>query len=174
MQVTIILEPPFYFTLRTGFDFRDTLFKFNRITMELESKKKIGFDVRLQRTLQVDMALYALQDGGVEFRRFTDLDNNRVTETMLTHSPTWRFASAMTHYLSRHIFVTGGKSQEGSGGPAELNTCDVYDTRSDIWYEGPRLKHARRNHSSCMLNHYVYVFFGGTDTIERLNARRFV
>ena len=60
VQVTIILEPPFYFTLRTGFDFRDTLFKFNRITMELESKKKIGFDVRLQRTLQVDMALYAL------------------------------------------------------------------------------------------------------------------
>ena len=47
VQVNIALEPPFYFTLRTGFDFRDTLFKFNRVTMELESKKKIGFDVRL-------------------------------------------------------------------------------------------------------------------------------
>ena len=81
VQVTICLEPPFYFTLRTGFDFRDTLFKFNRITMELESKKKIGFDVRLERTLQVDMALYSLQDGGMGFKRFTDLDNNRPTET---------------------------------------------------------------------------------------------
>ena len=46
VMVTIMLEPPFYFTLRTRFDFRDTLFKFNRITMEFESTKKIGFDVK--------------------------------------------------------------------------------------------------------------------------------
>ena len=60
VQISVSLEPPLYFTIRTGFDFRDTLFKFNRNTMELESTKKVGFDVRLWRTLQVGMALYAL------------------------------------------------------------------------------------------------------------------
>ena len=125
VQVTIVLEPPFYFTLRTGFDFRDTLFKFNRVTMELESTKKRGFDVRLWRTLQVDMALYALQDGGMDFKRFTDLDNNRVTETVLAWAPTYRFASAMTHYISRYIIVTGGIG--GQDDTSMKGTCDVYD-----------------------------------------------
>ena len=45
-MITIILEPSFYFTMRTRFDFRETLFKFNRVTMEFESTKKIGFDVK--------------------------------------------------------------------------------------------------------------------------------
>ena len=31
---------------------------------------------------------------------------------------------------------------------------------------------SRRNHSSCMLNHYAYVFYGQTNTIERLNAHK--
>ena len=71
------------------------------------------------------MALYALQDGGRKFKRFTDLDNNRVTETELAQSPTYRFASAMTHYLSRYIIVTGGIGDDDIN--VMKDTCDVYD-----------------------------------------------
>ena len=48
--------------------------------MELESMKKVGFDVRMYRTLQVGMTLYALQDNGHSFKRFTNLDKNRPNE----------------------------------------------------------------------------------------------
>ena len=86
-----------------------------------------------------------------------------------------RFDAALTHYLSRFIIVSGGKESSKLQTDELSNKCDVYDIVKNQWYAGPQLVLARHNHSSCTLNHSVYVFFGDQKqgyqgTIECLNA----
>ena len=126
-------------------------------------------------TVSVKDDLYGYKKGEFSWYRFSNLrssDSLPVCSTLpdALHSRQW---PSLVNFDDLFIFVIGGSS-------LSVDTS-VYCIKAERWIEGPKLKQARQNNSSCRQGNLLYTFGGigragkaqNLNSIERVNARLF-
>ena len=73
---------------------------------------------------------------------------------------TARFSIALTVLFDKYVFALGGTVSKGSNAKA-TDTCEVYDSSTNVWYPVPSLNQARSCTSAVSLSHrFIYIFPG--------------
>ena len=158
--------------------------RFDQILLEYNSRDKTftkisdpSLDFVLTYIVQVHSDIYVFKQGSIpKWTCFSNLFTGPIHKTVKPSPLMARYEPSIVNFSNEFVFVCGGYNNQ-VGYMDSVEKYDLADETKPWSIEVPRLKTARRRHSSCSLSDYIYVFCGENEngllsSIERLNARK--